>query len=82
MGFLFADSGEVRVPDCEPGDLRAKAQIGFLPENFAFYRFLTGPELLELHLLLSGRCVPDEPSLIAALFEQVRLAGHESHHST
>jgi len=80
MGFLFPDSGEVRVLDYEPGDVRAKAQIGFPPENFAFYRFLTGPKLLELHLALSGRRVPDPFGLIAGLLEQVKLRGHESLH--
>jgi len=78
MGFLFPNSGEVRVLGHEPGDVRAKAQIGFLPENFAFYRFLTGPKLLSLHLALSGRKVSDPFSLIAALLAQVKLSGYES----
>jgi ABC-2 type transport system ATP-binding protein len=78
MGFLFSNSGEVRVLDYEPGDVRAKAQIGFLPENFAFYRFLTGPKLLALHLALSGRRVTDPFGLIAGLVGQVKLAGYES----
>jgi len=78
MGFLFPDSGAVRVLDFPPGDIRAKAQIGFLPENFAFYRFLTGPQLLSLHLRLSGRSIPDPAALIAGLLAQVNLAGYES----
>jgi ABC-2 type transport system ATP-binding protein len=78
MGFLFPDAGEVRVLDYPPGDVRAKAQIGFLPENFAFYRFLTGPKLLALHLALSGRRAADPAGLIAGLMAQVNLAGHES----
>jgi ABC-2 type transport system ATP-binding protein len=78
MGFLFANSGQVRVLDYAPGDVRAKAQIGFLPENFSFYRFLTGPKLLALHLTLSGRRVPDPSGLIEGLFAQVKLAGYES----
>jgi ABC-2 type transport system ATP-binding protein len=78
MGFLFPNSGEVRVLDYEPGDVRAKAQIGFLPENFAFYKFLTGPKLLALHLTLSGRRVSDPFSLIEGLLAQVKLAGYES----
>lgn len=77
MGFLFPDSGQVRVLDYEPGDIRAKAQIGFLPENFAFHRFLTGPKLLELHLTLSGRRVPDSFGFIEGLLAQVKLAGYE-----
>ena len=78
MGFLFPNSGEVRVLGYEPGDVRAKAQIGFLPENFAFYKFLTGPKLLALHLALSGRRAPDPLGLIAGLLAQVKLAGYES----
>ena len=78
MGFLFPDAGEVRVLEYPPGDIRAKAQIGFLPENFAFYRFLTGPKLLALHLALSGRRVADPAALIAGLMAQVNLAGYES----
>jgi ABC-2 type transport system ATP-binding protein len=78
MGFLFPDSGEVRVLGCAPGDIRAKQQIGFLPENFAFYRYLTGPKLLELHLALSGRQVDDAPRLISSLLAQVKLTGYES----
>lgn len=77
MGFVFADSGEVRVLGCEPGDVRAKAQIGFLPENFAFYKYLTGPKLLRLHLALSGREVPNPDDLIGDLFAKVRLSGYE-----
>jgi ABC-2 type transport system ATP-binding protein len=78
MGFLFPDSGQVRVLDYEPGDVRAKAQIGFLPENFAFHRFLTGPKLLALHLTLSDRKVDDPFGLIEGLLAQVKLAGYES----
>lgn len=78
MGFLFPNSGQARVLDYPPGDIRAKAQIGFLPENFAFYRFLTGPKVLALHLALSGRRVPDPFGLIAGLLAQVNLAGYES----
>ena len=55
MGFLFADSGEIRVLGYEPGDIRAKQQIGFVPENFAFYKYLTGPKLLRMHMALAGQ---------------------------
>ena len=78
MGFLFPTAGSVRVLDYAPGDIRAKAQVGFLPENFAFYKFLNGPKLLALHLALSGRRVPDAFGLIEGLLAQVKLAGYES----
>jgi ABC-2 type transport system ATP-binding protein len=78
MGFLFPNSGEVRVLGHAPGDVRAKRQIGFLPENFAFYRYLTGPRLLAVHLALSGRKAGDPARLIASLLGQVKLTGYES----
>ncbi len=75
MGFLFADQGEARVFGCEPGDVRAKARIGFLPENFAFYRYLNADKLLQFHLRLSGRQLSDRNALIAELLAQVKLDG-------
>ncbi|HLJ46497.1 MAG TPA: ABC transporter ATP-binding protein [Bryobacteraceae bacterium] len=77
MGFLFADSGEIRVLGHEPGDLRAKQKIGFLPENFAFYKHLTAPKLLRFHLELSGQPADRPDDLIGDLIAKVRLAGYE-----
>jgi ABC-2 type transport system ATP-binding protein len=78
MGFLFPNSGEVRVLGFPPGDIRAKRQIGFLPENFAFYRYLTGPKLLALHLALAELRPSDPDGLVAGLLAQVKLSGYES----
>ncbi|MBZ5725419.1 MAG: ABC transporter ATP-binding protein [Acidobacteriia bacterium] len=77
MGFFFADSGSIRVLGCRPGDIRAKAQIGFLPENFAFYKYLTAPKLLELHLALAGRKTARDGRRIGDLLAKVRLNGYE-----
>ena len=65
MGFLYADSGEIRVFDYAPGDVRAKQRIGFLPENFAFYKHLNAKKLLRFHLNLAGREVANPDALIA-----------------
>jgi ABC-2 type transport system ATP-binding protein len=78
MGFHFANTGTVRVLGYEPGDVRAKEQIGFLPENFAFYKYLTGPKLLRLHRALAGRTAPGDEKLIAELLAKVKLAGYEN----
>ncbi|MDR3702053.1 MAG: ABC transporter ATP-binding protein [Candidatus Sulfopaludibacter sp.] len=78
MGFHFANAGTVRVLGYEPGDVRAKEQIGFLPENFAFYKYLTGPKLLRLHRALAGRTAPGDGALIAELLAKVKLAGYEN----
>jgi ABC-2 type transport system ATP-binding protein len=77
MGFHFADSGEIRVLGCEPGDVRAKEKIGFLPENFAFYKYLTAPKLLRLHLALAGNRSAEAAAKIPELLAKVRLAGYE-----
>ncbi len=74
MGFLFADSGQIQVLGYLPGDVRAKRQIGFLPENFAFYPYLNAMQLLRLHLALAG--VESKSSdAIASLLRQVGLDG-------
>lgn len=78
MGFLFANSGTIRVLGCEPGDVRAKQDIGFLPENFAFYKYLTGPKLLRMHRALAGRSAATDEALIAELLAKVKLAGYEN----
>ena len=77
MGFLYADEGEASVLGYEPGDIRAKSRIGFLPENFAFYKHLTGPELLRFHLALAGINARGGEGRIGQLAKQVGLHGYE-----
>ncbi len=74
MGFLYADAGEVRILGCEPGDVRAKQQIGFLPENFAFYKFLNAEKLLRLHCALAGRRPEGQDAFIGHLLDRVHLS--------
>ncbi|HUI55360.1 MAG TPA: ABC transporter ATP-binding protein [Bryobacteraceae bacterium] len=78
MGFFFANSGKIRVLGYPPGDIRAKRDIGFLPENFAFYKFLTAPQLLRLHLQLAGRNPAGGEGRIRDLLAQVKLADYEN----
>jgi ABC-2 type transport system ATP-binding protein len=77
MGFAHADRGRSRVLGLAPGDVRAKAQIGFLPENFAFYRHLDATDLLRFHLRLSDRRVADSDALIAKLLAKVKLDNYK-----
>lgn len=46
LGFLRQDAGECLVMGHSNLDDTARQQIGYLPENPAYYEFLTGPELL------------------------------------
>jgi ABC-2 type transport system ATP-binding protein len=77
MGFHSADWGNVRVLGFEPGDVRAKKQIGFVPENFAFYKHLNAVKLLRFHAELAG--VPKEniEALSIDLLNKVKLNGYE-----
>jgi ABC-2 type transport system ATP-binding protein len=77
MGFIYADHGRSRVFGCLPGDVRVKERIGFLPENFAFYRYLTAEKLLQFHLRLSGRQLTDPGALIADLLAKVKLDSYK-----
>ncbi|HXR33057.1 MAG TPA: ABC transporter ATP-binding protein [Verrucomicrobiae bacterium] len=77
MGFFYADFGEIRVLGYEPGDVRAKAHIGFLPENFAFYKYLTAKRLLRFHHALSGGRKEEAATLIPELLARVKLTGYE-----
>ena len=77
MGFIFADQGRTRVFGYRPGDVRAKERIGFVPENFAFYRYLNAEKLLRFHLRLSGRKPPDPGALIAGLLAKVKLDSYK-----
>jgi ABC-2 type transport system ATP-binding protein len=76
MGFLFSDAGAVRVLGHPPGDVRAKRQIGLLPENYAFYPHLTARKLLEFHAALAGVDGPTAQTRIPGLLATVRLSDH------
>jgi len=78
MGFFFPTSGEIRVFGLPPGDMKAKEQIGFLPENFAFHKFLTAPKLLRFHLQLAGKDPDKAGNVIPELLAKVKLNGFEN----
>jgi ABC-2 type transport system ATP-binding protein len=78
MGFIYSDVGRTRVFGYSPGDVRAKRRIGFLPENFAFYRYLNAEKLLRFHLHLSGRRPSNPELLIAELLAKVKLDGFKA----
>lgn len=73
LGLEAATSGNVRVLGCDPQTSafqQAKYQIGFLPENVAFYGQLTGREVLAYFAKLKKV----EKSRVLELLEQVGLA--------
>jgi len=78
MGFIYADQGRTRVFGYKPGDVKAKKRIGFVPENFAFYRYLKAEKLLQFHLRLSGRSSAHPAALINSLLVKVKLDGYKA----
>src|SRR2546426_2731451 len=48
LGLVTPTSGSARVLDNPAGDIKTRAKVGFLPEHFRFYDWLTSAELLKL----------------------------------
>jgi ABC-2 type transport system ATP-binding protein len=74
MGLHRADSGQIRVLGCPPDDVKARMRIGFLPESFAFYRYLTAAKLMHLHRTLAGNTAA--AARVPELLAQVRLQSY------
>lgn len=77
MGFLYADWGRIRVLGFEPGSVHAKKRIGFVPENFAFYKHLNAEKLLQFHAKLAGVAEEKRVALIRDLIAKVGLSGYD-----
>ena len=72
-GLLRPTSGEARILGRPPGDVRAKEQIGFLPEQPSFYEYLTGRELLSFYGQLLGLDRSIRRERIESLVLQLRI---------
>jgi ABC-2 type transport system ATP-binding protein len=77
MGFLYADWGRIRVLGFEPGSVHAKKRIGFVPENFAFYKHLNAEKLLRFHARLAGVAEEKRIALTRDLIAKVGLSGYD-----
>jgi ABC-2 type transport system ATP-binding protein len=77
MGFLYADWGSIHVLGHQPGHIRAKAKIGFVPENFSFYKHLNAEKLLRFHSRLAGLPEAKSAGLVRGLIAKVKLSGYE-----
>jgi ABC-2 type transport system ATP-binding protein len=77
MGFLYADRGRIRVLGFEPGSVHAKKRIGFVPENFAFYKHLNAEKLLRFHARLAGVAEEKRIALIPDLIAKVGLSAYD-----
>jgi len=76
LGLAKPTSGEAFVLDAPSGDVAVRRRIGFLPENFRFYEWLTPAELLHLHGRLCGVSAGKLSERVPALIDLVGLTPH------
>jgi len=76
LGLVFSTSGEAQILGRPVGDVKTRRQIGFLPEHFRFYDWLTPTELLKLHARLYGMSHAKLRERIPLLLDQVGLTPH------
>ena len=73
LGLIQPTRGSVRVFGHDNSTVAVRRNIGFLPENAYFHKFLTGTETLLFHARLSGLGWRESKSRIAELLETVGL---------
>jgi ABC-2 type transport system ATP-binding protein len=76
LGLAKPTSGEAFVLGAPSGDVDVRRRIGFLPENFRFYEWLTPAELVHLHGRLCGVSASELTKRVPALIDLVGLTPH------
>jgi len=76
LGLVKPSGGEAFVLGAPAGGVEVRRKIGFLPEDFRFYQWLTAAELLALHGRLSGVPADTLRERVPALVDLVGLAPH------
>jgi ABC-2 type transport system ATP-binding protein len=76
LGLVKPSGGEAFVLGARAGGVDVRRKIGFLPEDFRFYPWLTAAELLALHGRLSGVPADTLRERVPALVDLVGLTPH------
>ena len=76
LGLVRPSGGEAFVLGERAGQVGIRRKIGFLPEDFRFYEWLTASELLHLHGRLSGVPTSRLESRVPELLDMVWLTTH------
>lgn len=76
LGLITPTRGEAFVLGSRAGDVSVRRKIGFLPEHFRFYDWLTAAELLDVHGRLYGMPRPRLRGRIPELLNEVGLWPH------
>ncbi|MBL9160566.1 MAG: ABC transporter ATP-binding protein [Verrucomicrobiales bacterium] len=75
LGLMAPSKGEARVFGLDSGDIRARNEIGFLPENPYFYKHLSGAETLRFYGKLCGMRGRELENRVTELLKLVDLEG-------
>jgi ABC-2 type transport system ATP-binding protein len=73
LRLLTPTSGRASIFGLAPGDVRAHQRLGFLPENPAFYDYLSAEELLAYFAGLCGATAVDAKTRAAAMLDLVGI---------
>jgi ABC-2 type transport system ATP-binding protein len=76
LGLVFPTSGEAEILGYPAGDVKTRSKVGFLPEHFRFYDWLTPIELLKLHGRLYGMSHARLRERVPVLLDLVGLTPH------
>lgn len=76
LGLITPTRGEALVLGSPAGDISVRRKIGFLPEHFRFYEWLTAEELLAVHGRLYGMPCSALKKRIPDLLNEVGLWPH------
>jgi ABC-2 type transport system ATP-binding protein len=76
VGLVSPTGGQATVLGAPAGNVEARRKIGFLPEHFRFYDWLTPAELLRLHGRLYGMSKAQLRERVPAYLELVGLTPH------
>lgn len=78
LGLVSPTSGEAEILGQPVGDVKTRSRVGFLPEHFRFYDWLTGEELLKLHGRLYGISHAALRERVPVLLDLVGLTPHRN----
>ena len=76
LGLVLPTSGEAQILGRPVGDVKTRSGVGFLPEHFRFYDWLTPTELLKLHGRLYGMSHAKLRERVPVLLDLVGLTPH------
>ncbi len=76
LGLVTPTGGEARILGFPAGNVEARRKVGFLPEHFRFYDWLSAEELLLFHGRLYGMAGSELYRRVPELLELVGLAPH------